>query len=238
MEQRLKEIVSQYTHIPENEITNVTVIDRSAVSSSIILHRMYAKLTENGFNTDNYWDIQTFGKLLQQNNSGETITNEQSIDAINSSLADDYLAVGIDIEEISNLPLTDDFREHDFYKMNFAPSEISYCILKNDPYTSFAGLFAAKEALVKANPGYKNKAFCLIVIDHLPNGKPVHNNFGLTISHTKNVAVSVAILFKAPLVPDVPIKSIEKFNITYWLSFIAIIISLFAIIFSLNRGFH
>ena len=83
--------------------------------------------------------------------------------------------IGIDAEEISLMPATNDFRDHEFYTMNFAAAEIAYCILQPDSRASFAGLFAAKEAIVKADNSYKNKPFHTIFIDHLPGGKPFHS---------------------------------------------------------------
>jgi 4'-phosphopantetheinyl transferase superfamily len=65
--------------------------------------------------------------------------------------------------------------------------------LQPDPPASFAGLFAAKEAIVKADNQYKNKPFHSIGIDHLPGGKPVHPPFEISITHTDSLAIAVAV---------------------------------------------
>ncbi|MGH8503220.1 MAG: 4'-phosphopantetheinyl transferase superfamily protein [Gammaproteobacteria bacterium] len=103
------------------------------------------------------------------------------------------MAVGFDVEDIAALPRMNDFREEEFYRETFAPTEIASCILQPDPYASFAGLFACKEAVAKACNSYQNRPFSSIIIDHLPYGRPVYDGFHLSISHTTSVAVAVAV---------------------------------------------
>ena len=196
MEEKIKNIVSLYTKIPAAEIGIQTVIDRSAVASSILLHRMYANLAAEGIVIENYFSIKNYGQLLSSvNGKGEILLpiNAAPADSISSGVAGTGNAIGIDVEEISSMPLVNDFREDEFYKMNFAAAEIAYCILQPNPQASFAGLFAAKEAIVKAGNQYKNKPFHTILIDHLPGGKPVHPQFEISISHTGTLAIAVAV---------------------------------------------
>ena len=169
VEEKIKNIVSLYTKIPIAEIGVQTVIDRSAVASSILLHRMYANLAAEGIVVENYFSIKTYGQMLASLNGKTTIALPQDPAPVNSLSTNPAAAnsIGIDVEEISRMPLANDYREDEFYKMNFAPFEIAYCILQPDPAASFAGLFAAKEAIVKADNQYKNKPFHSIVIDHL-----------------------------------------------------------------------
>ncbi len=197
MEEKIKEIISAFIKIPSEQITLSTSIDRASVSSSIMLHRMYAKLAEQGFVIQDYSEVKNFRSLLTKlngniNNNGSL--SEQTITlSDNKSIVQSGMSIGIDIEEISAMPRTNDFREDEFYKMNFSSSEIAYCILQPDSYASFAGLFAAKEAIAKANNNYGKKNFNAISIDHSSDGKPVHDSFQLSISHTNNTAVAVAI---------------------------------------------
>lgn len=189
MEEQIKNIVSKYIKIPAEQITPQTVIDRSAVASSIILHRMYAQLANEGFVISDYTGIKTFGQLTAGEN--ETIITLTEPSAINENTNEP--SIGIDTENINSMPVVNDFREEAFYKMNFAPAEIAYCILQPDPYASFAGLFAAKEAIIKADNSYQNKPFHTIIIDHLPGGKPVYTGFQISISHTNETAIAVAV---------------------------------------------
>lgn len=242
MDPRLKEIVATYINVPADQITGDTVIDRSSVSSSIVLHRMYAKLADSGFKVDNYWNIKTFGSLLNQNNgnagvNGSSIASENAVaSGVTGNASAGVLSTGIDIEEIDAMPRVDDFREDAFYSMNFAPAEISYCILQPNPYASFAGLFALKEAIVKCENRFKGREFKTIVVDHNSSGKPAFEGLQVSISHTENYAVAIAINFNAsalpqpvvaPAAPEVLQPVVQPSgNIVAWL---AIIIALFSI---------
>ena len=162
MEEKIKNIISLYTKIAVDNINSSTVIDRTAVTSSIILHRMYGNLRNEGIPVENYWDIKTYGDLLQQLNGGNsntsaavTIVEAETYD----NLQDEAISIGSDIEEIKNMPVVNDFREDEFYIMNFNASEIAYAILQPSPLATFAGLFAAKEAIVKTDNSLKNRKF-------------------------------------------------------------------------------
>ncbi len=196
MEEKLKEIISVYINVPADKIGPATVIDRSAVNNSIMLHRMYARLAEAGIRVNDYWSINNFGGLIKRIN-GEMQADHIPVDIpdqlVSSNGSEDYGNIGIDIEDIAAMPETNDFRENEFYKMNFSPAEIAYCILQPRPYSSFAGLFAAKEAIVKANNAYKNYPFNSINIEHTPEGKPYHPAFRLSIAHTGSLAIAVAV---------------------------------------------
>jgi phosphopantetheinyl transferase (holo-ACP synthase) len=247
MESKIKDIVSGFIKVPAEQISAATIIDRTSVSSSIILHRMYAKLAEEGVVVTNYWEVKSFGALLQQvqvNGNGNhpilsaaaelnTVPLRQAINGTIKS------GVGIDMEEIASMPKASDFRENEFYRMNFSASEIAYCILQPDPYASFAGLFSAKEAIVKADNHYMNKAFNSVVIDHLADGIPTHPGFQLSISHTGQIAVAIAVQSQAfmqhseekPALSSVPGKN----SSISWLSVISLLISLAAIAIVLMR---
>jgi phosphopantetheine--protein transferase-like protein len=106
-------------------------------------------------------------------------------------------AAGIDIEDISNFPVVIDFREDDFYVSNFSMQEISYCILKGKPLGSFAGLFSTKEALCKTSERIRQMPFNKIEITHDDNGKPVYPGYSISISHTDQFAVAIAIANEA-----------------------------------------
>lgn len=192
MEEKIKHIVSQYIKIPAGQITAQTIIDRSAVASSIILHRMYAQLANEGVVVNDYTIIKTFGQLTGNGNENTLTFTEPTVQTTTTENVNTP-SVGIDTENISSMPVVNDFREDAFYKMNFAQAEIAYCILQPNPYASFAGLFAAKEAIIKAGNNYKNKPFHTIIIDHLPTGKPIHPGFQISISHTNDTAIAVAV---------------------------------------------
>jgi len=249
MEEKIKEIVAVFTRIPVDQINVATLVDRSAVNSSITLHRMYAKLSEAGIIVDNYQEVKTFGNLLQRVN-GNTISINQDMGFIPINNNGHQLAtgnaemmpmnIGIDIEEISAMPRVSDFREDEFYKMNFSPAEIAFCILKPDPYASLAGLFAAKEAIVKADHHYRSKPFNSIVIEHLPNGKPVHDKFHLSISHTNTTAAAVAVRIESgslttPAKISVPSTPVNSTPLSMLLIALSIILSAIALFIALKQ---
>ena len=240
METQLRDIISLYIKIPADQINSNTIIDRTAVSSSILLHRMYAHLAKENFAVADYWDIKDFGSLQKRidGQPGSTaihaISKEKLATVDPSVVEDDLPSIGIDIEQISNMPVVNDYREDEFYRMNFAPAEIAYCILQSNPAASFAGLFAAKEAIVKANKLFLDKPFNAIYIDHLPNGKPVHPLFKLSISHSNDVAIAVAVALPAiPLSNAANISqphSSRNNSLLYLLAFAALFISVLAMV--------
>jgi phosphopantetheine--protein transferase-like protein len=244
MEQKIREIVASFIKVPADQIGSGTPIDRSAVQSSILLHRMYARLAEEGLVVENYAAVKVFGDLSPS--SG--VRTDNGISAPVGFAADNYTGnytggtrlagIGIDIEEIATLPRTTDFRKEEFYKMNFTGREIAYCICQPDPYASFAGLFAAKEAIIKADGSNRNKAFNMLEIDHSPEGKPLHPDYGISISHAGGMALAVAapagqpttasISLTAPSLQDS--QADKKTSSGSWISWLALLLSVTALL--------
>lgn len=230
MEEKIKETVARYIKKPVAELTAQTVIDRSAVAGSVIIHRMYAQLAAEGIVVADYTSIKTLGQLLTA--AGGSVT-DKAVQVVLPS-ADDHTAsvmeqpVGIDIEKIDAMPMVTDYRSDEFYTMNFAPAEIAYCILQTNPRASFAGLFAAKEAIVKANNKLKTIPFHSIIIDHLPGGQPVFPGFQLSISHTNETAVAVAV--KNAASPAVAASPSPNHTAIYFSAFTALAFSVLALL--------
>jgi phosphopantetheine--protein transferase-like protein len=212
MQEKLKEIVSLFIKVAPEEIGPATRIDRTAVQSSILLHRMYARLANEGIVPEDYSTIKVFGDLVP-GASTPTITSATTAGpttatvatatptptiTVASTTAD---TVGIDMEDTTALPRATDFRKEEFYVMNFSPEEIAYCILQPDPYASFTGLFAVKEAIVKAGGRRRGEPFNTIHIRHSAEGKPLYPDFAISISHTQSLAVAVAIRSAGHTVP-------------------------------------
>lgn len=201
MDEKIKEIVSVFTKVPVGDIGPATPVDRRAVKSSILLHRMYARLAEEGVVVENYSAIKTFSDLVGNRALPVVDPVEKSyIDATGTFSG----GIGIDVEDLSTLPRTHDFRKDEFYTMNFTASEIAYCILQPDPYASFGGLFCAKEAIVKADGRHRPRSFNTIGITHDPEGRPLYPGFHLSISHAGGVATAAAIPVKGDQVITAP----------------------------------
>jgi len=104
------------------------------------------------------------------------------------------IRIGIDIEEVDQLPHADDYRDHPFYQDHFTPAEISHAIRQADTRASLCGIWAAKEAVVKAGlhptaPDHLRE----IEITHGAAGQPMMRGCQLSISHTPRTAVAVCI---------------------------------------------
>ncbi len=215
---QIKKIISQYVKLPPDNINASTVIDKTVIQGSILIHRMYAELSEMGVKVDNYMNIKTFGQLLekinialeaqeevapkaekeektmQANSSPASESNTQTSVGLNNSVkTSSILSIGIDIEQVANMPKAKDFREHEFYKNNFTDREISYCLLQADPIQCFAGKFAAKEAIIKADSAMQKEPLKNIEILNTLDGKPHVPGYEISLSHTKEYAVAVAL---------------------------------------------
>jgi len=198
---RAKEIIATFLKVDPTEINENTLIDNSAIPGSVLIHRMYSTLSSEGYHIVDQSNIKTYGDFLKAlDNNNDTATKppapndkkesniDQKVEYNNSSLQ-----VGTDIEDIINMPVATDYREHRFYTDNFSQKEISYCILQADPRASFAGKFALKEAIIKADNSYMKVPFKDIEILNDKNGKPVFKGFSLSVSHAKNQAIAIAI---------------------------------------------
>jgi phosphopantetheine--protein transferase-like protein len=121
------------------------------------------------------------------------------------------LQVGLDVEEITSLPVAADYWEHEFYRGTFARSEIAYAVQQSEPRTHFAGFWCAKEALRKCDPGFAGVSPELTAVAHDISGRPyltitsdagpVRLAHAVSISHTGTVATAVVVLQAAVLAP-------------------------------------
>ena len=57
--------------------------------------------------------------------------------------------VGIDLMEIKRFRNLPNEKHNSFYMKLFTNDELEYCLKYSDPYPHFAGIFAAKEAVIK-----------------------------------------------------------------------------------------
>ena len=113
------------------------------------------------------------------------------------------LQVGLDVEDIRSLPVATDYWEHDFYRSNFAKSEIAYAVLEAEPRTHFAGFWCAKEALRKCDPSFADVSPAQTAVAHEANGRPYLTleteavserlPHAVSISHTLEIATAVVV---------------------------------------------
>ena len=105
------------------------------------------------------------------------------------------LGLGIDIQAKSKMPAANDYRTDPFYKRNFTDRELAHCIEKADPLESFTGIWAAKEAILKAGAAARSESgeVANIEVVYEASGAPTHPGCLLSISHEADLAVAVCI---------------------------------------------
>jgi phosphopantetheine--protein transferase-like protein len=118
------------------------------------------------------------------------------------------IGIGVDIEEVdrwveSNVDLN----------VLFTSEERSYCDSKGRPAEAYAGHWCLKEAVVKALAGVVLISPRQVEIAHHPDGRPrvvitvrghesIADWIHVSVSHTRHIAVAIAILSAAP--PSAP----------------------------------
>ncbi len=114
-------------------------------------------------------------------------------------------AIGTDIQDIDELFPEEiaDLKSAPDLAGIFTQKELAYAESRPDPYATLAGLFAAKEAIVKCDGA--ERPLASIEITHEETGKPVTEGYLISISHTKRTAFAVALAAADPApVPEPP----------------------------------
>jgi phosphopantetheinyl transferase (holo-ACP synthase) len=102
--------------------------------------------------------------------------------------------IGLEIVALADLPDAENYADHEFYYENFSASEIAYSIHRASAKASFAGLLAAKRALVKsAETIGVFEGLRRIEIAHDAEGRPTYPGCLLSISHADAIAIAVAL---------------------------------------------
>jgi holo-[acyl-carrier protein] synthase len=119
----------------------------------------------------------------------------------------DIAGLGVDICEIARMERA--LARHPTMRERvFTPAEIAYCDSKARPAESYAGRFAAREAVIKALGGYRGKRWQDISVARHPSGAPMIALVGgaarraeslgidrvlITFTHEKTNAVAFAV---------------------------------------------
>lgn len=108
--------------------------------------------------------------------------------------------IGIDIIKISRFKRIK-IAKYPLWNKSFSETEWKYAFSRPDPASSLAGIFAAKEAVIKAIGATLDELW-RIEICHLNNGRPYAKVSGrkgrlsVSISHDGGFAVAVALIKK------------------------------------------
>ena len=181
-------------------------------------------------------------ELNFNNDFDSKISAEKNINIIDNN------NLGIDIQDIRELfpnEISDLKSEKDILDI-FSLNEISYAENKRDKYETLTGIFAAKEAIIKTL-NIKNKKLNKINISFDKTGKPSNKDCFISISHSNNFAVSVA-LSKDIIIPqnnqfknrsienNLPTQISKTLIISYILGSIGIIEIVRYILFLINQN--
>ncbi len=189
MENEIKKI---YTTLSGGKtITNINYVISSNHFNSISRDRFIAELYKKGFN----WSGDDIKFLDLISNKVDNSTNINSFDfntkadSIGNGHSIKSNLIGIDIQEISELPDCCDYWDDLFYTSKFNKEEIAYCVTKDNPKQSFAGIYSCKEALIKSD---NQLLWNDIIISHNQDGEPCFNNYQISISHSGLYSIAIA----------------------------------------------
>jgi holo-[acyl-carrier protein] synthase len=119
----------------------------------------------------------------------------------------DIVSIGVDVCDIGRMERALG-RHPTMAARVFTPGEIAYCESKARPAESYAGRFAAREAVIKALGGYLGKKWQDISVARHPSGAPSIaldgnakrraemlgiTSFHLSFSHEHHVAVAMVV---------------------------------------------
>ena len=107
----------------------------------------------------------------------------------------EIVGLGVDICEIARMERA--LARHPTMRARvFTPEEIAYCDSKARPAESYAGRFAAREAVIKALGGYRGKRWQDISVTRHPSGAPSIALTGLAKDRADTLGItSVLITF-------------------------------------------
>ena len=119
----------------------------------------------------------------------------------------EILGLGVDVCEIARMERA--LKRHPTMRERvFTPEEVAYCDSKARPAESYAGRFAAREAVIKALGGYRGRGWQDISVGRGPAGAPEIrlsgnakrradalgiSNVLITFTHERTLAVAVAV---------------------------------------------
>ena len=101
----------------------------------------------------------------------------------------DIVGLGVDISEIDRMERA--LARHPTMRARvFTDEERTYCDRKARPAESYAGRFAAREAVIKALGGYRNRGWKDISVVRAPSGAPAIRLAGNALERARTLGVT------------------------------------------------
>lgn len=240
------EYLSKLLNKPVTEQMEITL-------SSAQKSRLHGWLVKNSFAFNEAALAKKFSinQLIGDLDSSESLYQTPAQETFSSpiQLSMGNFQIGVDIQRVDELfpqgLSYDPKADHELTQI-FTAKELSYAQSKGDPETTLAGIFSAKEAILKAC----NANMALNMIEILPdeNGRPKSKGYALSISHSGNYAIALALnasicdgsTFKTQNTPDnstiikneVGLSTRKLFYISWSISLIILgLLNLFLVIY-------
>ena len=216
----LRKTIADFFEVDEAQVGPAFRLDSSRGQGSIGRAALDAAIRRRvGVKAPAIYSARTFGELIGEDAPAVAIapaTPSPSV-ALPESNA---IACGVDMELVANLPDSADHWEDAFYRTHFAPGEIAYCLLQDDPKPHFAARWCAKEALKKCEASLMAADFREIEVASEDSGAPYLMHQGrrlphaVSLSHTPTSAVAVVVKGSSPapvVVPSPPPRPVLDF---------------------------
>ena len=214
--QDVTEVLSSICRIPTNKIHGHLSLGSLGLNSSFGLSALRSRLEKETKNKIANFSVNTKVDELLNIINNKNVPQKKIVHTLaeapsSSANRDDFIGLGIDMQEINTMPITQNYRENDFYKSHFSKEEISTAMLKQNARQHFCGIFCAKEAVKKTDAQFLNLRMDYISIMHNKDGRPIvklnkkfnydeNFHFILTITHTESFAAACcALLYKKKL---------------------------------------
>ena len=179
-------------------ILKLTGQDIKGISSIKLSSAQKARVAD--WHTQNNYDIPDLTNTCfwKADNSS---TSENKLEEVNQDfgIIDRRIRVGIDIQLISEfLPdITEINKSSNELSTIFTKKELSYCETKQDPRETATGIFALKEAILKASSkDYKSLKDIEIILQE--QSPPKHEEYILSLSHSGDMVSALAIQLRVP----------------------------------------
>ena len=162
--------------------------------NSIQLDKFISELKNIGINWNgNSISLKDLSDNIKKDiDNFDNTTRKEARKTIFNDNINNTITIGVDLQLIDDMPVCKDYWDDSFYNDKFTKSEIAYCLNKSNNRQSFAGIYATKEALIKCNNSISWEE---IEIKHDLQGRPFFYDYAISISHSGNYVVSVALKY-------------------------------------------